>query len=88
MIEVATLAEMCQILKIDNTTGAKHWRKWPHFFATDGRAGVTRFTAHCVLHFVATRLKDSRLHIPRNHCISRLNEPQPNREPGQNRTTD
>lgn len=32
MIDVATLAEMCQILKIDHTTGAKHWRKWPHFF--------------------------------------------------------
>lgn len=38
MIHVATLAEMCEILKIDATTGAKHWRKWPHFFATDGRA--------------------------------------------------
>lgn len=37
MIDVATLAEMCQILKIDHTTGAKHRRKWPHFFATDGR---------------------------------------------------
>lgn len=28
------------------------------------RAGVTRFTAHCVRHFVATRLKDSRQATP------------------------
>ena len=31
MIHVANLHEMCEILHIDKTTGAKHWRKWPHF---------------------------------------------------------
>lgn len=28
MTHVATLAEIGKILKIDATTGAKHWRKW------------------------------------------------------------
>lgn len=37
MIEVANLREMCEILKMDLSTGRKYWRKWPHFFATDGR---------------------------------------------------
>ena len=54
MIEVATLSEMCQILKIDNTTGAKHWRKWPHFFATDGRdARSVRFIPEKVIEALA-----------------------------------
>lgn len=54
MIQVATLAEMCQILKIDATTGAKHWRKWPHFFATDGRdARSARFIPERVIEALA-----------------------------------
>ena len=54
MIFVATLAEMCQILKIDATTGAKHWRKWPHFFATDGRdARSVRFIPERVIEALA-----------------------------------
>lgn len=36
-MEVVNLAEMCEILRINKATGAKHWRKWPHFFCTNGR---------------------------------------------------
>lgn len=54
MIHVATLAEMCEILKIDATTGARHWRKWPHFFATDGRDGRSaRFVPEHVIEALA-----------------------------------
>ena len=50
MIHVANLREMCELLRIDESTGAKHWRKWPHFFATDGRdARSVRFIPERVI---------------------------------------
>jgi hypothetical protein len=55
MIEVANLREMCQILKMDLSTGRKHWRRWPHFFPTNGRDGRS---ARFVPEKVITQLSD------------------------------
>lgn len=50
MIEVANLTEMCQILRMDVSTGRKHWRTWPHFFPTAGRdARSARFVPEQVV---------------------------------------
>ena len=68
MIHVANLREMCEILRMDPATGRRLEKntRWSINLFTNlcDRAGVKRFTAHCVRHFVATRLKDSRQATP------------------------
>lgn len=51
--EVVKLDELCTILHMETSTGRKHWRKWPHFFPTDGRdARSVRFIPEQVIAFL------------------------------------